>query len=66
METRDSSRRHRQTVVLDEATQTAIEAARERLSHGRIRPSVSAIVREAIVRGLPTIAPAGARPDGGR
>jgi hypothetical protein len=42
----------RRTVFIDRATAEQIARTREHLSHGSIVPSESAIVREALARGL--------------
>jgi len=43
---------HRQTIVLDRDMLLQLEQARQKLTHGSIKPSKSAVVREAVKRGL--------------
>lgn len=56
----------RQTIVLDEETLSEVEAARERLSSGSIKPSKAAVVREAVKRGLPSLGREAPAPSSGR
>jgi len=46
---------HRRTVVLDRAMSEHVARLREELSHGSIKPTEAAILREALARGLPLI-----------
>lgn len=43
------------TINLDSATRARLEQAQDRLTRGRIRPSMSEVANEAIDRGLPTL-----------
>jgi hypothetical protein len=46
---------HRRTVVIDRATGELIARLREELSHGSIKPTEAAILREGLARGLPLL-----------